>query len=181
MNQGIFYSDDPILKLGIAATQLGLHKINARTPGGAWVPSSFEVNSLGAFEIPNIFNEQGSFIFEIEQPDGSIFEDGSDCSMSVLIRLRGCSPFGFSSGGSGGTPFYQLITIPAMTDNFTITVNGGNLPSNTDRDLQIYQYPGGNKLLPNVMYSIAGPIVTLDPMVLVPVPMSFEIFFQIID
>lgn len=181
MNQGTFLSSYSEFELQSEAAQTGEHKVWGQFPGGAIIQETFDATSGQRFTIPNIFNEDGSFNLWVVQPDGTMFEDGSDCPMSVKVMLDGCGRVSVSGGGTGGgmTHYYQKFVIPGGTPSFTVTVNGGVLPSNPARDLQLFQYPGGQKLLINSTFTVSGSDIILDPAAIMPFEMTFELFFQI--
>lgn len=90
MKQGIFLSNDDFFQLDLLPVQSGVHTLTVFLNGGAVVTETFSATVGTPFVIPNIFPEFGSFSFTIMNPDRSIYDDGSGCSMTIEVLLN-CS------------------------------------------------------------------------------------------
>ena len=78
-----------------------------------------------------------------------------------------------------GIRYYQRFDVAASTSILTITENGGVLPINVGRDIKVYQWPAGKKLLETDEFTVAGSNIQLAPGVVLPTVATYEVFFTI--
>ena len=91
MKQGEFCSSDTTLDIAAEPVQNGLHQMIAYINGGVRKEPVIGITG-NTFSIPNIFPESGVFQFDLKQPDGTLFDDGSGCPMTIEINAHSCAP-----------------------------------------------------------------------------------------
>lgn len=91
MKQGEFLSSETTLDIAAVPAQNGTHRLRAYINCGVR-----EEVILGiipnSFSLPNIFPESGVFQFDIIQPDGTLYDDGSGCPMTLEMNIHSCEP-----------------------------------------------------------------------------------------
>lgn len=71
---------------GLLATQAGIHSVIYYFLDGVKQPQTFTIALIGdTFIIPNAFNEFSEAVFQILQPDGTFYTDGTNDVFKVNI------------------------------------------------------------------------------------------------
>jgi len=91
MKQGEFLHSATSFDIIAHPTQNGNHELRAYINGGTRTALIVGIIE-NTFTIPNIFPESGVFQFDLVQPDGTLFDDGSGCPMTIEIQLHLCEP-----------------------------------------------------------------------------------------